>query len=113
MNRPFTSVPSVLGYRAIMALTTLAVATMFIANLVSAGTTVTNIVMTPSSPAALQYGTHIDVTFDYETDVPGGAWIGFLPQTEGSWTPGFAHSGGPFYPVGSGSGTFWFCICMS
>lgn len=87
-----------------------AAAAMFLAGPASAETTVTNIVMAPSAPAALEYDTQVNVAFDYETDEPGGVWIGFLPHTEGSRTPGLMHSGGPYYPIGSGSGSFWFTV---
>jgi hypothetical protein len=62
---------------------------------------ITDIVMTPGSPAALQYYDSVDISFRYEIDEPEGAWI--------TWTP---YSGSEFilitplvhYPAGTGSG---------
>jgi hypothetical protein len=67
----------------------------------AAADAITDIVMTPGSPAALQYYDNVDIGFDYEIDEPEGAWI--------TWTP---YSGGEFillyprihYPAGTGSG---------
>jgi len=107
MSHPVTSKSAVVGCA--LALVLLSGA-MVLPGQASAETTVSNIVITPSSPAALEYDTHVEITFDYTTDVPGGVWIGFLPRTNGSPTPGSYFSGGPHYPVGSGSGSWWFSV---
>ena len=71
---------------------------------------ITNIVLSPPSPATLLPEGDIDITFDYATTEPGGVRIWARPFTHGSLTPDyFAHSS-PLYPAGYGSGTGWFTI---
>ena len=67
---------------------------------------ISNINMTPSSPAGLLNNEHVDITFDYTTDEVGGVRIWVMPYTDGSWSPNLAVSGSPLYspPSGSGSG---------
>jgi hypothetical protein len=66
-----------------------------------------NVAFDPPSPAALQHGTDIGITFEYETDEPGGARIWFRPFTAGDLSPDYAAHGSPLYTEsGSGTGSF-------
>ena len=67
--------------------------------------TITGIELSPPSPAQLNYGDHVDVTFDYTTDDPGGVYIWANPYTDGSFTPDGRHHGSPLYPAYAGSGS--------
>ncbi|RMG27554.1 MAG: T9SS C-terminal target domain-containing protein [Bacteroidetes bacterium] len=60
--------------------------------------------VSPSSPAALQNGEQVEISFDYQIDEPGGARI-FIRPTTGDYSA----SGSPLY-TGSGSGTANFTI---
>jgi hypothetical protein len=72
--------------------------------------TITNIELSPSSPAQLDYGDHVDVTFDYTTDDPGGVRIWARPFTNGSLTPDYAAHASQLYPAYAGSGSGFFTI---
>ena len=68
---------------------------------------VRNVAFDPASPAALQHDTDVGVTFEYETDEPGGARIWFRPFTAGDLSPDYAAHGSPLYTEsGSGTGSF-------
>lgn len=71
-----------------------------------AANTITNILFTPSSPSGMLNNEHVNITFNYTTDLVGGARIFVLPYTGGSLSPAAAVSGSPLYsfPGGSGSG---------
>jgi hypothetical protein len=71
---------------------------------------VTNIVMTPSSPASLVFSDEVNITFDYHTDEDDGVRIFARPYSDGSPTPNYAVHGSDVYPAGDGSGTGWFTI---
>ncbi len=71
---------------------------------------ITNIAFTPSPPASLCNGEHVDISFDYSTDEEDGVRIQMTPFTEGSPTPGYGWSGSTVYPKGEGSGSTWFTI---
>jgi predicted outer membrane repeat protein len=71
---------------------------------------ITNIVLSPPSPATLPPEGDIDITFDYATTEPKGVRIWARPFTNGSLTPGYWAHGSIVYPVGHGSGTGWFTI---
>ena len=71
---------------------------------------ITNIQLSPTSPATLVAGDRVDVSFDYQTDEAGGVLIFPRPFTNGSQTPGYGASGSPPYPVGSGVGSSWFVV---
>jgi hypothetical protein len=71
---------------------------------------VTNIHLAPEPPATLEFGVHVDITFDCFVDDPGGVRVFFLPYTGGSPTPNYAVSPSPLYPGGSGSGTGYITI---
>jgi len=69
----------------------------------------TNITFDPESPAALVYGERVNLTYDYDSDVPEGIRIFPRPVTNGSLTPNYAASGSAAY-VGSGSIDAFFTI---
>ena len=69
-----------------------------------------NIVLTPSSPASLVFSEHVDYSLDYETDEAGGAYIFVLPYTDGSPTPHRMVSGSVLRPVGTGSQSGYFTV---
>ena len=71
---------------------------------------ISNIQLTPSSPASLTFNQNVDITFDYTTDEAGGVRIWARPFTNGALTPNYAAHGSPVYPFGSGSGTGYFTI---
>lgn len=71
---------------------------------------VSNVQMVASSPAALEYGMNVNITFDYSTDDAGGARIFMRPFSNGSLTPNYAASGSSLYPTGNGSGSAFFTI---
>ena len=70
--------------------------------------TITNIELSPPSPAQLGYGDHVDVTYDYTTDDPGGVFIWVRPYTDGSLTPDYAATSSPLHPAYDGSGSAYF-----
>ena len=71
---------------------------------------ITNIELTPPSPATVEFNEHVDITFDYSANEEGGVRIFLLPYTSGSPTSQYAVSGSPLYPVGTGSGSGYFTI---
>ena len=71
---------------------------------------ITNIGLSPPSPATLMPNDHVNITFDYATTEAGGVHIFARPFTNGSLTPGYWAHSSPFYPTGYGSGTGWFTI---
>jgi len=73
------------------------------------GNSITNINMTPASPAQLVTGQNINITFDCVTEESKGAVVFARPYTNGSLTPGYGASGG-FSFTGMDSGTQWFFI---
>lgn len=76
----------------------------------SSSSSVSNIRLTPSSPAAIAQRKEIEVNFDYENNESGNIRIFARPMTAGNLTPNYAASGSPAYPPGSGSGTGTFNI---
>ncbi len=62
-----------------------------------------NIVMTPASPAPLQFYNDIQLTYNYTTDHAEGVRIQALPYTHGLPTQHYSVTGSPLYPTGSGS----------
>ncbi len=71
---------------------------------------ISNISLDPETPATLQVGQEVHITFDYATNEAGGVRIFVRPYTDGSRTPNYAAHSSPLYPVGSGTGTGWFTI---
>lgn len=69
------------------------------------GDAVSNIQVTPGSPAALQFGQDVNITFDYEIETVDGVRIFARPFSQGHLTSNYAASGSPVYPVGFGSGS--------
>jgi len=73
--------------------------------LVEGPNTITNIELSPPSPAQLGYGDHVDITFDYTTDDPGGVYIWATPYTDGSHTPYGSYAASGLLPAYAGSGS--------
>jgi hypothetical protein len=71
---------------------------------------ITNIQMTPASPASMLLSQNVNLTFDYTTNKPGGVRIFVRPFTGGGLSPGYAASGSPLYSTGSSSGSGSFTI---
>lgn len=71
---------------------------------------ITNIGLSPPSPAWLDFNEHVDITFDYSTNEASGVRIFVRPYTGGSLTPNYAAHGSPLYPYPGGSGSGWFTI---
>ena len=67
-----------------------------------------NIVFDPESPATLEFGENVDLTFDYSTTNPGKIQIWARPMTEGALSPNWGGHGSPQHspPTGSGRGFF-------
>ncbi len=76
----------------------------------ASGSTVSNITMTPASPASLAHGKNIMVDFDCENNEPGNILVFARPMTNGADTPDYGASGGATIPQGAGSGTQTFSI---
>ncbi len=70
-----------------------------------ASLSISNIQLSPSSPASLAFNANVNVTFDYATEEAGGVRIFARPITNGSLTLNYSASGSPIYPAGSGSGS--------
>jgi hypothetical protein len=71
---------------------------------------VSGIVLTPSSPATLKNGQHVNITFNYTTNEKSGVRIWARPFVKGSLAPNYAAHGSPTYPFGQGSGSGSFTI---
>ena len=71
---------------------------------------ITNIVLSPTSPATLMPNDYVNITFDYATTEANGVNIWARPFSNGSLTPGYGAHPSPDYPSGYGSGTGWFYI---
>ncbi|MHC4113136.1 MAG: right-handed parallel beta-helix repeat-containing protein, partial [Planctomycetota bacterium] len=71
---------------------------------------ITNIVLSPPSPATLMPDANVNVTFDYATTEANGVNIWARPMSNGFPTPGYGAHPSPDYPSGYGSGTGWFHI---
>ncbi len=63
----------------------------------------TDIVMTPTSPAPLQFMNLVTMTFNYTTSQAAGVRIQPIPYTHGHPTPHYGVSSSILHPVGSGS----------
>jgi hypothetical protein len=66
---------------------------------------VTNIEFRPDTPNIFKYGDNVNLTFNYTTNQAGGVRIFARPFSGANLSPGYAASGSPVYPTGSGSGT--------
>ncbi len=71
---------------------------------------ITNIGLSPSSPAALLNNDDVNIVFDYNTTEAGGVRIYARPFTNGSLTPSYSAHSSPLYSSGGGSGTGDFTI---
>lgn len=69
-----------------------------------------NLDLTPATPNILDLGEDVSLTFDYTTNMVGGARIFARPMKDGDLAPGYGAHGSPVYPVGSGSGSGFFTI---
>jgi len=69
-----------------------------------------NIVMTPATPASMQFNGNVDISFNYRSNQPGGVRIFARPISGGTSTPNYAAHGSPLYPSGTGSGTGYFTV---
>lgn len=74
------------------------------------GHNISNIQLSPPSPASLAFNDAVNITFDYATEEAGGVRIFIAPFSNGSLTSNLAAQGSPLYPVGSGSGSSFFLI---
>jgi hypothetical protein len=70
-------------------------------------TRITEINIAPVSPATLNFGDRIDVSFKYISNLSKPLTIFVFPYTNGKRTPNWGNSGSPIagYPVPSGSGS--------
>jgi hypothetical protein len=71
---------------------------------------ISNIKISPASPACLTFNQKVNITFDYSVSEPAGAVIFIRPFTAGSLTPNYAAHPSPTYPAGKGTGTGYFTI---
>ncbi|MHC4693329.1 MAG: right-handed parallel beta-helix repeat-containing protein [Planctomycetota bacterium] len=71
---------------------------------------ITNIVLSPPSPATLMPNDYVNITFDYATTEANGVNIWARPFSNGSLTPAYHAHPSPDYPSGYGSGTGYFYI---
>ncbi|MCK4305643.1 MAG: hypothetical protein KAY24_15505 [Candidatus Eisenbacteria sp.] len=69
-----------------------------------------NVSFSPDWPAGLLNSEDVTVMFDYQTTEVTGVRIFARPMTNGGLTPGYAASGSPLYPTGTGSGSGTFRI---
>jgi hypothetical protein len=76
----------------------------------SANNLVTQITLTTPTPNLLQIGQHVDLSFKYNTNEPGGVLIWARPFTHGALTPSYEAHGSNVHSVGTGTGTGWFTI---
>jgi hypothetical protein len=74
------------------------------------GDSFSGIAFSPAPVATLQFGQHLDVSFNYNVTTPGGVLVFVRPFTGGHLTPSYAAGGGALCPVGSGSGSGYFTI---
>ncbi|MFN8470106.1 MAG: NosD domain-containing protein [Caldilineaceae bacterium] len=79
--------------------------------LTSAGaSTISNVVLSPASPANRMFNERVNLTFNYATGWPQGVRIWTRPLSGGNSTPNYAVNGSPLYPAGSGSGDGFFTV---
>lgn len=68
------------------------------------GNTLSNISFSPSSPASLDWGEWVTLTFDYQTGEPDGVRFDCYPLSSQNWTLDAGTSGSALYPMGTGQG---------
>jgi len=69
-----------------------------------------NIRVSFPTPSHLDHGTIVDIDIDYKVDHPDGALIFARPFTNGSLSPGYGASGGPFVEMGTGTVNQFFTL---
>ena len=71
---------------------------------------ISNIQLSPASPACLTFGQKVTITFNYSASETGGTLIFVRPFSSGSLTPDYAAHPSPYYPAGTGTGSGDFTI---
>ncbi|HOT98637.1 MAG TPA: T9SS type A sorting domain-containing protein [bacterium] len=71
---------------------------------------ISNIRMTPSSPACLLFNQKVTLTFDFSVSEAAGTLIFVRPFSGGALTPHYAAHASQSYPAGKGTGTAFFTI---
>lgn len=69
-----------------------------------------NIVLTPSTPASMQFDRNVTIAFDYRTTEAGGVRIFARPRSGGILTPNYSAHPSPIHPAGTGNGSGYFTI---
>ena len=75
--------------------------------------TITNIQISPSSPATLDADERVNVTFNYSTTEETGVRIWPQPYRDGVYASGGAYSASSIYPEGEGSGSGFVTLLSS
>ncbi len=73
---------------------------------------VSNIRMTPASPACLLFNHQVTITFDYSVTETAGTLIFVRPFAAGTLAPNYSAHASPYYPAGKGSGSGSFTILV-
>jgi len=71
---------------------------------------ISNIHMTPASPACLLFNQQVTLTFDYSVTEAAGTLIFVRPFAAGALAPGYAAHPSETYPAGKGTGSAYFTI---
>ena len=71
---------------------------------------ISNIQLSPASPACLAFGQTVNITFNYSVSEAGGTLIFVRPFSSSSLTPNYSAHASPNYPAGTGTGTGDFSI---
>ena len=90
-------------------LSTILLGLVLIAPTTAWGVAISDIQFEPSPVAALQFDQDVDITFQYDVELPLGVRIFARPITEGELTPNYAASGSPLY-IANGMGDADFTI---
>ncbi|MBK7771632.1 MAG: T9SS type A sorting domain-containing protein [bacterium] len=72
-----------------------------------------DVVFTPASPAVLDLGEYVNLTYNYVTTEAGGVKIQPLPYTYEALSPRYGVNSSPVYPVGAGSGSGYLSILVA
>gem|GEM_PF-5932207 len=83
---------------------------LILASTAMCANSLSNVVLTPSSPASMLFSEYVEYSVDYETDEEGGVYIFVLPYTGGSPTPNWMVSGSVLYSEGTGTASGHFTI---
>lgn len=87
-----------------------AMGSMIPGSVASASVDIHDISISPVPPAQLEPGSQVDVQFRYRSTAIDGIRIFVRPMTGGSPSGGYAASGSPLYPAGSGDGNASFTL---